>query len=181
MQRTAHCVRGLRYRLGGIEPAPLRPRRAILGIALLGTLATGCFKYVPVELATVPDGHDVRMYLTRQGLAALDELPLESGPVVRGKLVAQDNGDITLRVPVATRQTGFHTSSIGQDVRIPTGDIIQVERRELDKVGTGFLLGGAVAATAFIMSLILDSHSEVIVDPPPIEEIRVPLFMLRIR
>ena len=181
MHHAAQRVRVAGIRRTTSRACLTRTRRACLAIGAASLFASGCFRYVPVELAAVPDGNDVRMYLTRQGLAALDELPLESGPIVRGKLITQDNGDVTLRVPVATRQTGFHSSMIGQDVRIPTGDIVQVERRQLDKLGTGLLIGGAIGVTALVMTLILDSHSETVVEPPPPEEIRVPLFTLRIR
>ncbi len=144
-------------------------------------LAAGCYRYVPVELETVPAGEGVRMYLTRTGMAAITELPMEAGPIVTGTLVSQDNGDVLLRVPIATRQQGFHIRSIGQDVRIPTGDIIQVERRQLDRLGTGLLIGGTGAVAALVMTLILDSRSDVVNDDSPVPELRVPLFMWRMR
>lgn len=167
----------------GRVPSSLAMRRWAKPIALVAStlLAPACYRYVPAELAGLPDGQDVRMYLTRQGIAAIDELPLESGPLVRGRFVNQDNGDVILRIPVAVRQTGFHTSSIGQDVRIPTSEIIQVERRRFDSVGTGLLIGGSAIATALVMKLILDSRNDTTGEPPLIEELRVPLFLLRIR
>jgi hypothetical protein len=181
MHRVAHCAAAALTHGLPARTVLAHTRSRGFTALLLVTFVTGCFRYVPTELAAVPDGRDVRVYLTRQGLAALDELPLESGPVVRGRLMHQYNGDVTLRVPVAMRQTGFHLNSIGQDVLIPTSDIVQIERRELDKFGTVLLIGGAAAVTAFIMTLILDSHSETVIDPPPTEEIRVPFFTLRFR
>ncbi len=57
-----------------------------------------------------------------------------------------------------------------QTIRVPQGEILSMERRELNKVGTGFLVGGAVAAGAFIVFGIIDAFGSPAVgeggDPP---------------
>lgn len=153
----------------------LSVRPALLAAIVL--LASGCFGYVPVETSAVTPGEDVRVYLTRQGLAELEQLDLESGPIVRGSVVAAEPDRLLLRVPVTRVQEGFHSVALGQDVPIPSGAIVQLERRELNRGGTALLVAGTAAMAATVIYLILDEgggRDEP--DPPEPPEIRIPLF-----
>ena len=116
---------------------------------LCGALALGgCFHYVPVEPTTPPVGNDVRVELTRVGFAELPEIPTYSGPDLTGIIVSAEAGGLLLRVPVPVRVDGMLRDMIDQDVRIPAGSIVQIERRELDRARTYLSVAGGVATLA---------------------------------
>ena len=65
-------------------------------------------------------------------------------------------GELLLRVPVGQRQTGFVPSGLSQTIRVPTGEILSFERRELDKAATGLFIGAGVGIAATALIFILD-------------------------
>lgn len=134
-------------------------RRAtdILPILLLTLLLSGCFRYVPVTLDTAPEGEDVRVLVTRDGSAELREVTEVGAEVPRltGRFLGFEDRTMLLRVPVGQRQAGFHTVSLDQTIRIPSGEILQIERREFDRGRTALLAGGAVAGSVFIIASIM--------------------------
>src|SRR5687767_3474052 len=96
---------------------------------------TGCYSYVQAPLETVQAGTDVRVYLTREGLADLPEVLEHNGPFLKGTLLRREDERVLVRVPIAARQDGFYTSTVGQDVSVAAGQIVQLERRRLDRAG----------------------------------------------
>ncbi|MBI4520470.1 MAG: hypothetical protein HY701_06510 [Gemmatimonadetes bacterium] len=151
-------------------------QRAATVAALL--FLTACFSYVPVEPQVVPPGENVRVYLTRVGMANLgDGLPLDLGAGLSGTLVQQQADRLLLRVPIAVRQEGFHLAPIAQDLWIPAGEILQFERRRFDPVRTGLLVaGGAGLAGTVIATIISNSQGPPDGGPPIIEDLRIPLL-----
>src|SRR5262245_36957549 len=101
--------------------------RFTLTIPLL--LCSGCFSYVQVPVESVPEGRDVRVYLTREAIAELPDLPEQGGPFLTGRLLRREEQQLFVSVPVALRQEGFYQSQIGQEVGIRVGEIVQLERR----------------------------------------------------
>ena len=168
----------------------MKPRTllATLAAALTLSAATGCFSYVPTELGVVPPGESVRLYLTRAGLDAVNEGGIEealstvSEPVLSGEFVRRSEGDLFLRVPTVRRQIGFHSAQLGQDVRVPAGEIVQIERRQLNKAGTGLLIGSTAAAiTGLVVFILNDARQPDTPTPPfdPVEDRRRRVFTLR--
>ena len=145
--------------MDGVGPAPWA-RTLTLGLVAL--LSSGCFSYVPADIETVPPGEDVRLFLTQAGMAALDEADpdgtLLTGvtPIVQGEITRRDLDEVYVRIPITRRQVGFHSSQLGQDVRIPTGEIVQIERRELNGVGTGLIIGGSTGLAASVILFIIN-------------------------
>lgn len=149
------------------------------GVALAAVISclTACYHYVPMELGAVPEGEAVRVYLTREGIEALPALPAEGDPILSGTLVRRAADHVLLRVPVAEQRAGFHTTRIGQNVRIPATQVVQLERRQLDPVGTGLLVAGTAASAAAVILLIMsDARRGTDAPPPAPPEIRVPVF-----
>ncbi len=141
-----------------------------------------CFRYVPAEFAAVPPGESVRVYLTRQGMAEVREVSNADGPFVTGTLLRLDADNLFVRVPVSTRQVGFFTERLGQELALRTSEIVQLERRQLDGVGTGLLVAGTAAAAAGIVLLIIEAvSSDNPIEPPPPDEIRIPLLSFPVR
>ena len=72
-----------------------------------------------------------------------------------GEVVGREGGDLLVSVPIVQRREGIHFSALAQTIRIPTTEILSVERREFDGVRTVlFVTGGAAAATALIAGVM---------------------------
>jgi hypothetical protein len=137
--------------------------RAAFATALLLTVF-GCFSYVPVDYASVPAGHEVRVRVTQNGASELreivDDYEPRGSPTVSGTLVSRSTEALLVRVPVAVRSEGFFSAELGQDLRIPISDVLDVESRQLDRARTGLLVAGGVVATLTLIFQIMDSWGE---------------------
>lgn len=149
----------------------------MLPVAAMALLA-GCFGYVPVEPGTVPEGADVRLHLTRQGVADLPEIPGQEGEVVAGTLLRRSDGQVQLRVPIRVRNQGFPTQEFSQEVGVPARDIVVVEERRLSRARTGLLVAGGLAAVVLAITSFDDGRQDQSpqIPPPPEEGIRIPIF-----
>lgn len=161
----------------------MKPKRLLptLATALVLSTTTGCFNYVPTEMGAVPPGESVRVYLTRAGVDAVNEggaeeaLTMVSEPVLSGEFVRRTGDDLFVRVPTVRRQVGFHTAQLGQDIRVPAGEIVQIERQEFSRAKTGLLVGGTAAAiTGLIVFILNDARQPDPIVPPfdPVEDRR---------
>ena len=131
-------------------------------ILLTGLL--GCYNYVPTDFTTVPVGEDVRLFVNPGDVPELSEIP-DGGdltPVVQGTLVGMEDDAVVVRVPVARRQQGFHTLSLGQSIRVPHDGIISAQLRVLDELKTVGVVSGTVAAAAVLIFVGLE-----IINPVP--------------
>ena len=157
------------------------PKR-ILPLAVASVHLTGCFQYVPATLETVPDGQEVRLFVTQEGLSEASAVTTDGQPIVRGRLVSREADQLFIRVPTAVRQEGFHSAVLGQDVAIPIREIVQVERRQVDGLATGLLVAGTAGVAATVIFVIMEAVSGD--DTPPDgggEEARVPFFSIPLR
>jgi hypothetical protein len=112
-------------------------------------LCTGCFTYRASELPSVAEGAEVRVQLTRQGFAALPDIPTQSGLRLSGKLVARSDDQLRMRVPVAMEG---RTTTVAQELVIPVLDIARFETRTLSRARTGLAVAGGVGiAIAFYL------------------------------
>ena len=167
----------------------MKPKSLILTLvaAWMAVLSAGCFSYIPTELGVVTPGEPVRLYLTRAGVDAVnaggaeEALSPVSDPILSGEFVRRADADLFLRVPTVRRQVGFHSAQLGQDVRIPASEIVQIERRQLNKAGTGLLIGGAAAVVTGLVVFILNDARQATVDTPieAVEERGRRVFTLR--
>ena len=171
-------------------PLPMMPKPILSTFvaALVLATTTGCFNYVPTEIGAVPPGESVRLFLTRAGVEAVNQGGTEEAlstvfePVLAGEFVRRTGADLYVRVPTVRRQVGFHSAQLGQDIRVPAGEIVQIERQELSKAKTGLLIGGATAAiTGLIVFILNDARQPDVANPPfdPVEDRRRRVFTLR--
>ena len=114
-------------------------------VATLGVLLSGCFSYKAAEPASLPQGGQVRVHLTRQGFAALPETTDLSRPRISGTLVSRDNDHVRVRVPLAFAAPG---ADAARDYVVPARDILVVEVRELSRMRTGLAVASGIAAAA---------------------------------
>ena len=131
-------------------------------ISLTGLL--GCYNYVPTDFTTVPVGEDVRLFVDPEDVPELSEIPAteDLAPVVQGTLVGVEDDAVVVRVPVARRQQGFHTLSLGQSIRVPHDGIISAQLRVLDELKTVGVVSGTVAAATVLIFVGLE-----IINPVP--------------
>ena len=129
----------------------------LAGLAL-AMVTTGCYRYVPAQIEATPPGTGVQLFVTESGTreAEIAGALREGEPRLRGTVVGVEGDRLLLRMSVARLQDGFTASSIDQAVSVPVGEIVAFQRRELDRLKTGLLIGGGAAAVAGIAVLILD-------------------------
>ncbi len=173
-----------------LKPPPMKTKTPLATLAAIVALSTttGCFNYVPTEIGAVPPGGSVRLYLTRAGVEAVNQGGAEEAlstvfePVLAGEFVRRTDAELFVRVPTVRRQVGFHSAQLGQNIRVPAGEVVQVERRELSRARTGLLVGGSAAAiTGLIVFILNDARQPDVVTPPfdPVEDRRRRVFTLR--
>lgn len=131
-----------------------------MALAFVVLNASGCFKYIPTELEALPPEQNVRVYVSRSVVENLQEVTEFDEPIVRGRFVRHDEDEIFLWVPVGARQVGFHNTQLGQDVRIPLDGVVQLERREVDRLGTGALVAGGIGTAAVVLFVIMEAWGD---------------------
>jgi hypothetical protein len=127
---------------------------------LLCSVGAGCFKYIPAELDAVPPGENIRIYVTRNVVTSIEEVLRVGEPVLTGQIVRRENDNIFMRVPTGIRSEGFHSVPIGQDLSIPVREIIALERRQIDRIGTGALVAGTLGAAGVVIFVIMEAFGE---------------------
>ena len=144
-----------------------------LGGALAGAMLalSGCYRYVPTRLDVTPVDEQVRLVVTRAGaqdMAAFggdgDDGPV---PSVEGRFVGLEGGELLMRVPVSNSLTTPGAVSFDQMIRVPSGEIISIERREIDCAKTSLLLAGALGGAAFIVLGIMEAGGQS--NDPPVD------------
>jgi len=116
--------------------------------------AVGCYRYAYVPLPQAPVGQEVRVHVSAPGLARLtdrqkDDLALTK-PTIEGQLVSASSQEIMLAVSVPVESSATRVD-MRQRLLIPAGDVLQVERRQIDRTKTTLL---AVGTTAVVGAVI---------------------------
>jgi hypothetical protein len=110
-------------------------------------LCTGCFTYRASDLPSLAEGAEVRVQLTRQGFAALPDIPTQSGLRLSGTLVSRSEDQLRMRVPVASEG---RTTTVAQELVIAVHDIDRFESRTLSRSRTALAVAGGLGiAIAF--------------------------------
>lgn len=119
----------------------------------------GCYRYVPAQMEATPPGEGVRVLMTRAGAAELATVTEINGdaPLVDGTVLGVEGSVLLLSVPVAQRHEGFMTSSLKQTIRVPTGEVVSFQRRELNALATGLTIGAAAGVVTAIVFVIAQS------------------------
>lgn len=144
-------------------------------------LLAGCYRYVPIDTQAAPTGEEVRVSVTRSGASELQQVMTPDASVARitGRVFGQDGGDLLLRVRVGSRQEGFHAFALEQTIRVPGAEILAMERKEINALGTSAFVAGSVALAGAIVLTIMDSFggdaSDDGDDPVLLELLRVPI------
>ena len=145
--------------------------------------ASGCFRYIPADVTQTPSGTGARIVMTREGGEELREVLPEArdGAPVRGTFAGADGDDLLLDITVAERQSGSATRSIQQRIRVPAGEVVSFERRELNGTATVLTIAAGAAAVAGLVFAITEARKGENPDPPiPPDEsiIEIPILSL---
>jgi hypothetical protein len=146
----------------------------------LALSAAGCFHYAYVPVAQAPVGGDVRVHVSEPGFARLnesrrDDVPLRS-PTIEGRLVSATARELLVSVSVPAPINAAPAVELHQRVMIPVADVLQVERRELDRTKTTLLgVGTAAIVAAIIVRSVSGTFGGTTTEPGPQPgEVRVP-------
>lgn len=132
-------------------------------LALLLAIAAlslgGCYAYSPVGVEAVSPGENVRARLTIEATESLPATVQGEGRSLEGQLLERDDSGLTLFVPTAVRQRGFYSESLHERVRLGTSDVVELERRELDRPRTYLVAGVAATVVGAIAVQVLSGKT----------------------
>ena len=142
--------------------------RSSLLMALV-ILVSGCARWVPARVGDVPLGTDVRLRLSDEGAAQLEDLTGTRRSEVSGQLLQWD-GEVMVSAALQAAGAGANSSSLRQRFVVDQEDILGVDIRELDRTRTGLFVGGvAVVAGSAIVWVVsqLAGGGTAATNPPP--------------
>ena len=144
------------------------PRRMLSMCAT--ALSLGCFAYVPADLETVPVGSRVRAMLSSEGQVDFRNRTAMDLRVINGTLVEKSRNTVLLSVSTGTTtlDAGFPTT-LHQLIDVPRQDIARVDRRKLDELKTGVLIGAVAGAVTTVAILALRGGEPGTLTVPPNE------------
>lgn len=143
--------------------------------------ASACYNYVPTEVGVVSPGEDVRLRVSREGGEELartiesNEIQLE----VSGQFEGLERGSVLLRIPVVRDPTGLRPA-IQQVVRLPEGDVLTVDRRELSVGKTAAVVAVGAGAVGFLLTQVFEVFDDTDPDGDDPQVSLIPLFNLLI-
>jgi hypothetical protein len=140
-------------------------RRAAL--PLVAAALAGCYRYVPVAPEAAPLGREVRVMVSRRGMAELPEELPTGGTFVAGRLVSVEADRLLLQVPVRRRAEDTSGLDLRQNLFLPISEIIEVRGRELSAGRSALAVAGAAGFGALVVLGILDAGGDA---PPSGEE-----------
>lgn len=142
--------------------------RSSLLMALV-ILVSGCARWVPARVGDVPLGTDVRLRLSDEGAAQLEDLTGTRRSEVSGQLLQWDS-EVMVSAALQAAGAGANSSSLRQRFVVDQEDILGVDIRELDRTRTGLFVGGvAVVAGSAIVWVVsqLAGGGTTATNPPP--------------
>ena len=167
---------------------PIRRIRRALAAIVVTAVSTGCFEYIPIDVSALPEGRQVRVYLTVQESRRLEDegmlagIELGSPPALVGRLARRAQEMLYLRVPVRGPQVGFQAEPLEQEIPLRAEGVATLEWRELNLLGTAAVAVAGAALIGGIAYLILnDSRRPVDSSLPDPENAIIPLLSIPVR
>lgn len=156
--------------------------RASLLLALV-MMVSGCARWTPARVGEVPVGTDVRLRLSEEGTAQLQELTGIRRSEVSGQLLQWD-GEVMVSAALQAAGAGANSSTLRQRFVVDEENILGVDVRELDRTRTGLFVGGvavvAGSAIVWVVSQLTGGGTAAPTNPPdpgptePFVRIRIP-------
>src|SRR5437868_3144857 len=120
------------------------------------SLTAGCYEYVTSDLTAVPNDAYVRVYLSRRGMGDVPREIPSSTTYLTGRIVAVTRDSILIQVPVSRSIEGNGARDLAQNVYLPIGEVISVDRRRFSPGRTGLAM---VAGVGFVSATVLGISS----------------------
>ena len=143
-----------------------RTRFASFAAAMILPL-TGCYGYTAADMAAIQPGETVRARITAVEADRLAAQLPEETRVIEGRVSAVDNAAMMVDVPSATRRAGASLEVLRQRIELKADGILELERKQLDRVRTGGLAVLGAAGLAYIVATQLDGDPGQDNRPPP--------------
>lgn len=147
-------------------------------LLLLAPLCAGCYTYTTTPLSRLSPGMEVRAHISDAATERLQDVLGHSHGVVDGSVLSSQPDGVMLLVPVALRLQGDKLTSLNQRVSLPRSDILEIERRTLDRTRTGLLVAAGVVTVGVLVYGSLrgaTSQASTPGGPPPPAPLVVPL------
>lgn len=152
--------------------------RATRLVALVAAFAaSGCFAYVPSSPQELVPGEAVRLRLSAQEAMRYADLRLADPRSMEGKYLERSDAELMIEATVSPSDRERGTQLLVQRVTVPLTGILDVEKRKVDNVRTGLVVGGGAAlVAAFIVGNATGWGSEDESPPDMPEARRIPLL-----
>ncbi len=139
--------------------------------------ASGCFAYVPSSPQELVPGEAVRLRLSAQEAMRYADLRLADPRSMEGKYLERSGAELMIEATVSPSDRERGTQLLVQRVTVPLTGILDVEKKKLDNVRTGLVVGGGAAlVAAFIVGNATGWGSEGEDTPDMPEARRIPLL-----
>lgn len=154
-----------------MKPFARTARRATaVAVLSIGGVATGCYKYVPVQVATVDPQEPVRVFVTESAAARLSGDLGAYTTSLDGRLRLEAQDSVSISVPVTRAYRGRLIDTGWQTMFVGRGEVVQVHRRELSRARTVMAGVGAIAVCALLVNSVvhwMDPNPSGEEPPPP--------------
>jgi hypothetical protein len=131
--------------------------------------------YVPVPGGAVPPTEDVRVYLSRRGLADLPEDFTTGRSYVTARWTKATPDSVMLQVPIVRRVDDPNAPDIRQNLFVARTDVVDVRSRRFSGPRSALAIGGAIGAGVAIVTVVLKAGGNDTLTPGEgPEQLRVP-------
>lgn len=119
-------------------------------ILTVGILLSGCYTYTPVPIAQTTPGEEVRIRISAERAAELQQILQREDRVLIGEVVINGPEDLLLEVPSAAVASAGSVSRLNQRLTFTHADIVEVEARKLDRLRTAGVAAVIAAAGTYL-------------------------------
>ncbi|HKS06818.1 MAG TPA: hypothetical protein VJR92_10930 [Gemmatimonadaceae bacterium] len=157
-----------------------RPRAFVtrcVAVLVVGLAATGCYKYVPVQVGAVNPRADVRVVVTESAAARLSKDLGTYTTNLDGRVARELHDSVSVSVPVTRTYRGALMDSGWQTLFLGRAEVVQVHRRKLSRVRTVAASVGTAAVLALVVKSVVqwadpNTSNEEPPPPPPAQRVR---------
>lgn len=145
-------------------------RGRVLAWLVLAPLGSGCYRYVPIDLAAVRPAEDLRVHATE---AAAVRLVREFGTyltALEGRVSREGPDSLSITVPIGRDYRGVALEGGRQVLFLGRSEVVGVRRREFSRGRTVVVSAGALLAFGLLVVAVTqwsDPNSTVVEPPPP--------------
>ena len=157
-------------------------RSSAVSMLSIGLVASGCYKYVPVQVATVNPQEDVRVLVTESAAARLSRDLGTYTTSLEGRVGQEAHDSVSVSVTVTRAYRGRQIESGRQTMFLGAGEVVEVHRRQLSRTrtvlaGVGVVAGFALLANSVVQWMDPNPSSDEGPPPPPAPSIgfRIPI------